>query len=163
LASGSSATTKGFRSDKPFRANVAMASALEGDVEASRLDLDVAGGGRVTLKGRAKEVKVSAAQASWLFLAEFAADSADVTLRTGAGGPDCGGRRPGAGLRAARPRRPDREIERIAEEPPADAAGGGGPVLLVLDLPELPARRAAPGEVGEGLPGPGAGPGDRRQ
>src|SRR5262249_39013715 len=78
-ASGTRVTTKGFKSAKAFQANIAS-STLEGDIEASSVDLDVAGSGRVTLKGQAKEIKISASQACRLSLADFAVDRADVTL-----------------------------------------------------------------------------------
>jgi thiol-disulfide isomerase/thioredoxin len=76
-------TLKGFKSARPFHAGVAFSGTLEGEIEAPHVDLDVAGGGRVTLRGSAKELKISAAQVSQLSLADFAADHADVTLQDG--------------------------------------------------------------------------------
>ena len=83
-ASGSRVTMKGFKSDKPFQANLRFVSTLEGDIEARNVSLDVAGHSQVTLKGRAKEVKISASQGSRLSLADFTADHVDVTLKHGA-------------------------------------------------------------------------------
>jgi RNA polymerase sigma factor (sigma-70 family) len=83
-ASASRVTMKGFKSDKPFQANVRFVSTLEGDIEAPNVSVDVAGHSRVTLKGRAKEVTISASQGGRLSLADFAADHVDVTLKHGA-------------------------------------------------------------------------------
>jgi thiol-disulfide isomerase/thioredoxin len=84
VASGGKVTMKGFKSAKPFQAKVAFSGTLEGEIEAPSVDLDVAGGGRVTLKGSAKELKISAAQVCRLSLADLAVGRADVTLRDGA-------------------------------------------------------------------------------
>ncbi len=62
MASGSRVTMKGFKSTKPFQASIAYSGVLTGEIEAPSVDLDIAGGGRVTLKGSTKELKISAAQ-----------------------------------------------------------------------------------------------------
>ncbi len=82
--SASNVTLQGFKSARPFQARLAFASVLQGEIEAPSVDLDVAGGGRVALKGSAQELKISAAQACRLSLAELAVERADVTLRDGA-------------------------------------------------------------------------------
>jgi RNA polymerase sigma factor (sigma-70 family) len=71
----------GFKSAKTFKANVAHASKLAGDVEAARVDLVVEGASTVTLKGSAKDGRISAAHACSLKLGEFALDRVDVTLK----------------------------------------------------------------------------------
>lgn len=81
--SGSRVTLKGFKSDKPFKSYVAFSSTLDGEIEAGNMNLEAAGGARVTLKGSARELKVLASHASRLSLADFTADRADVTLRDG--------------------------------------------------------------------------------
>src|SRR5262249_48985694 len=47
------------------------------------------------------------------------------------------------------------QTQRVAEGRTADEGGGGRPVVLVLDLHQLPPRGAPPGQAGDGLPGPG--------
>ena len=73
----------GFKSAKPFQAHVAFVSTLEGEIEAASVNLDVAGGGRVTLKGVAKDLRITASQVCRLSLADLAVDRATVTLKGG--------------------------------------------------------------------------------
>jgi RNA polymerase sigma factor (sigma-70 family) len=83
VASAARVTMKGFKSHKPFQATLGYSSTLEGEIEAPSVNLEVSGGGRVTLKGRAGELKI-AAKTSRLSLADLAVDSADITLRDAA-------------------------------------------------------------------------------
>jgi RNA polymerase sigma factor (sigma-70 family) len=75
-------TFKGFKGGD-FKARAHAASHLEGEIEAAKLDLEVAGASHATLRGSAKDAKLTATGASRLALADFAIDRADVHL-TGA-------------------------------------------------------------------------------
>jgi RNA polymerase sigma-70 factor (ECF subfamily) len=77
------ASIKGFKSHKGFKARINSASRLSGEIEAAKIGLDVSGAGRVTLKGSAKEARISATGASSLELGDLTLDAADVSL-TGA-------------------------------------------------------------------------------
>src|SRR5437763_592582 len=76
-------TLVGIRSDKDCKLRVSDASTLRGDLQAATVDLAAGGASRVTLKGSAKKARLSGDTVAGLELAEFSADSADVTL-TGA-------------------------------------------------------------------------------
>jgi RNA polymerase sigma factor (sigma-70 family) len=76
-------TLAGFKSEKNCKLRVSGAGSLKGDLQATTVDLAADGAGSVTLKGSAKKAKLSGDGAATLKLAEFTADSADVTL-TGA-------------------------------------------------------------------------------
>jgi RNA polymerase sigma factor (sigma-70 family) len=79
-SSASRVSFKGFKSEKPFKAQIELSSQVQGEIEAGNMDLSVSGGGMVMLKGQARELKLSGSQASRLSLAEFTAGSADVAL-----------------------------------------------------------------------------------
>jgi RNA polymerase sigma factor (sigma-70 family) len=81
VAHAGQVTFTGFKSTKGFKAKVTHASRLEGDIEAARVDLDVAEASTVTLKGAAKDGRLAAAGASRLQMEGFRLDRADVTLR----------------------------------------------------------------------------------
>src|SRR5439155_22546931 len=53
VASGGRVIIRGFKSDKPFKARIGPSSILQGELDVPSVDLDVAGGSRVTLKGSA--------------------------------------------------------------------------------------------------------------
>jgi RNA polymerase sigma factor (sigma-70 family) len=80
LARSSQATVKGFKGGKAFQAKLTGASHLNGEVEAGRVELEVTGGSKTTLKGAAKEARISATGAGSLSLGELTLDRADVTL-----------------------------------------------------------------------------------
>jgi RNA polymerase sigma factor (sigma-70 family) len=80
-ASASQVQCTGFKSDKAFKADIAHASKLNGDIEAAKVTLEVVGGSSVTLKGSAKEAHLSASNASQLHLGDLVLDRADVTLK----------------------------------------------------------------------------------
>jgi RNA polymerase sigma factor (sigma-70 family) len=83
-AGGASAVTvTGFKSEKDCKIRVSGASRLTGDLGAGAVDLEASGASHVSLKGSAKKARLSGTGASHLALAEFAVESADVTL-TGA-------------------------------------------------------------------------------
>jgi RNA polymerase sigma factor (sigma-70 family) len=79
----SNVTVAGFASEKDCKLRVSGASKLTGDLRAGRVDLEAGGASHVSLKGSAKKARLSATGASHLTLAEFAVESAAVTL-TGA-------------------------------------------------------------------------------
>src|SRR5262249_44621845 len=83
LAKQSKVTCKGFKSTNVFQAKLIDRSTLDGEIETAKADLDVDGASRVTLKGFAKEAKISGSEQCRLFLADFTLDRADVTLRNG--------------------------------------------------------------------------------
>jgi RNA polymerase sigma factor (sigma-70 family) len=83
VSGASQVTLSGFKSQKDCKFRVDGASSLKGDLQAATVDLAADGAGTVTLKGSAKKAKLSGDGAATLKLAEFTADSADVTL-TGA-------------------------------------------------------------------------------
>jgi RNA polymerase sigma factor (sigma-70 family) len=72
---------QGFKSAERFEAKVSDSATLDGDIEAGQVALDVAEGGTVTLKGSAKEARISASRSCSLLLADLALDRADVTLK----------------------------------------------------------------------------------
>ena len=57
-------TAKGFRSAEDFRATVAGASDLEGDIAAGNVAFDISGASRLLMKGLAKNVTLKASGAS---------------------------------------------------------------------------------------------------
>jgi RNA polymerase sigma factor (sigma-70 family) len=71
----------GFKSAKSFKANITNASRLTGEIDAGKVDLRVAGGSKIILKGSAREARISGSQAGSLFLGDLALDRADVTLK----------------------------------------------------------------------------------
>jgi RNA polymerase sigma factor (sigma-70 family) len=80
-ASGASRVTfKGFKGKGTFKAEASGASKLEGEIEAGKVELEASGASKVSLKGAAKEGKLEASGASRLGLADYALDSADVSL-----------------------------------------------------------------------------------
>jgi RNA polymerase sigma factor (sigma-70 family) len=83
LAKQSKVTCEGFKSTKGFQAKLIDRSTLDGEIETAKADLDVEGASRVTLKGSAKEAKISGSEQCRLFLADFSLDRADITLRNG--------------------------------------------------------------------------------
>jgi RNA polymerase sigma factor (sigma-70 family) len=83
LSRSSQVTTKGFASGKVFQAKVTEASSLNGEIKAGRVELELASAGKVTLKGAAKEARISANGASSLSLGELTLERADVTLTGG--------------------------------------------------------------------------------
>src|SRR5262249_50706376 len=76
-------TFAGFKSQKDCKLRVSGASGLKGDLQAESVDLAADGASNITLKGSAKKARLSCDGAGTLALAEFTADSAQVTL-TGA-------------------------------------------------------------------------------
>jgi RNA polymerase sigma factor (sigma-70 family) len=80
LDGASRATVQGFPPGKAFRAKMSGASSLEGEVRAGKVTVEASGASRVTLKGSGKDVRLTAAGASHLGLAEFTADRATVDL-----------------------------------------------------------------------------------
>jgi thiol-disulfide isomerase/thioredoxin len=83
LAKRSRVTCKGFKPVKAFQAKLIERSTLEGEIEAEDVALEATGGSRVTLKGSAKQGKLWASDEGFLFLADFALDSAEVSLEKG--------------------------------------------------------------------------------
>jgi RNA polymerase sigma factor (sigma-70 family) len=80
LSGSSQVTIQGFASGKGFQAKVTSASNLNGEIRAGRVDLELASAGKATLKGAAKEARISASGASSLSLGEMTLERADVTL-----------------------------------------------------------------------------------
>jgi RNA polymerase sigma factor (sigma-70 family) len=74
------ATVKGFKSDKPFLANVNAASSLNGEISAGKVELKLAGASKVALQGSGREAALSATGASKLLLAEFPTGTVTVQL-----------------------------------------------------------------------------------
>jgi thiol-disulfide isomerase/thioredoxin len=83
VARGGKVTCKAFKSAKIFQAILTGSSTLEGEIEADKVGLDASGGSQVTLKGSAKEAKISASQECLLFLTDFVVEQADITLKNG--------------------------------------------------------------------------------
>ncbi len=81
MVAGGNVRVKGFKSDKPFQAFLGRASVLEGELDAKTVNLELAGGGQVALKGRARELKARAARAGRLSLADLVVDKAEITLQ----------------------------------------------------------------------------------
>ena len=73
-------TIKGFTAAKPFKARVSGVCALGGELKARTVEVEASGASKVTLKGSAKEGKLTAAGACQLLLGDFALDRADVRL-----------------------------------------------------------------------------------
>jgi hypothetical protein len=80
LAGASSAAIEGFKSTDGFKANLLGASRLEGTIESNSLALEAMGASKATLKGAAKDAKLSAVGASQLNLSDFTLENADVSL-----------------------------------------------------------------------------------
>jgi RNA polymerase sigma factor (sigma-70 family) len=73
-------TIKGFTAAKDFKAHVADLSTLGGELKSTTLELEALDASTLTLKGSAKEGKLTAHDASHLLLADFALDRANVHL-----------------------------------------------------------------------------------
>jgi thiol-disulfide isomerase/thioredoxin len=84
LAHGGRVTLQGFKPIKAFQARLTNSSTLEGTIEADKLDLEAAGNSQMTLKGSAKEARISASDGCLLFLTDLVLGQADVTLMNGA-------------------------------------------------------------------------------
>jgi RNA polymerase sigma factor (sigma-70 family) len=80
LSDACNGTIQGFTAAKDFKANVSDLSTLGGELTATTLEVEVSDASTVTLKGSAKEGKLTARDASHLLLADFALDRADVHL-----------------------------------------------------------------------------------
>jgi RNA polymerase sigma factor (sigma-70 family) len=82
-ASGASRVTfKGFKGKGTFTAEASGASNLEGEIEAGKIDVEASGASRVSLKGAAKEAKLSATGGSNLE-GKIEAGKADVSASGG--------------------------------------------------------------------------------
>jgi CubicO group peptidase (beta-lactamase class C family) len=73
-------TIQGFTAAKDFKARVSDWSTLGGELKAMTVDVEALDASTLTLKGSAKEGKLTARDASHLLLADFALDLADVHL-----------------------------------------------------------------------------------
>jgi RNA polymerase sigma factor (sigma-70 family) len=80
LRAASRARVKGFKSEKGFHANVSGASSLDGDIAAGKMDFKVNGASKVTLRGSAAEVMLSATGASRIALGDLATAKASIKL-----------------------------------------------------------------------------------
>jgi RNA polymerase sigma factor (sigma-70 family) len=81
LRGASNVTIGGFKSGTDFKLRAGEASTVKGEIQAGDFDLEATGASNVSLKGSAKKARLSGKEASELTLAEFALDSADVTLK----------------------------------------------------------------------------------
>lgn len=70
----------GFTENKDFKARASDLSTLGGELKATTVDVEASDMSTVTLKGSAKEGKLTARDVSHLLLADFALDRADVHL-----------------------------------------------------------------------------------
>src|SRR5262249_50505039 len=70
----------GFTAAKDFKARASDLSTLGGELKVMTLELEASDASTVTLKGSAKEGKLTAHDFSHLLLADFALDRADVHL-----------------------------------------------------------------------------------
>jgi RNA polymerase sigma factor (sigma-70 family) len=80
LSDACNGTIQGFTAAKDFKARVSDWSTLGGELKATTLGVEVSDASTVTLKGSAKEGKLTARDFSHLLLADFALDRADVHL-----------------------------------------------------------------------------------
>jgi serine/threonine-protein kinase len=80
LAGASRATVQGFESDRPFRALMSGASALEGSIKAGDTDFDVSGASTVKLRTSARTARLHASGASTLELADLAVSGEILTI-----------------------------------------------------------------------------------
>ena len=80
LSGAARASVSGFQSTGQLDIGLSGASTLDGDLEAGSIDLDTSGASRVDLVGSATALTLEGSGASTLDLADFAVDTADVTL-----------------------------------------------------------------------------------
>jgi Putative auto-transporter adhesin, head GIN domain len=80
LGGAASGTVLGFRGGSTFDASLSGASAMDGDIEATRVRLEAQGGSRVALQGGATDATLIASGASVLALDAFTLGRADIML-----------------------------------------------------------------------------------